>query len=144
MFGARPLYSHEEPDQVVFDETYDLIWAGSFFTHLDERRFIGFLSVCESALEDDGLFIFTVHSAGHIESFGYREVQEGEAQMLRSYEAEGYGYFQYPGQNYGDALASPAWVTKQLERLPRLRLLTYSIRGWHGYQDLIACVRTAA
>jgi len=144
MFGARPIYSHEEPDQVSIDGTYDLVWAGSFFTHLDARRFAGFLSLFETLVEPGGLFIFTVHSAGHVESFQYREVQEGEMEMLRSYEAEGYGYFNYPGQNYGDALASPAWVTKQLERVPSLRLLMYSIRGWHGYQDVVACMRAAA
>ena len=140
-FGAAPVYSHEEPDQVAIDDRFDLIWSGSFFTHLDARRFPGFLSLFESLLEPGGMLIFTTHSAGHRAFLAQKEMVEGEVAMLQSFEADGYGYFQYPGQNYGDAMASPAWVTKQLERFPSLRLITYSVRGWHTYQDVVACVK---
>jgi hypothetical protein len=143
-FGARPIYSAYEPDEVSFDATYDLIWCGSFFTHLDARRFAGFLSLFESLLQNDGLFVFTVLGAGHERRVvKERQVERGEVQMFRSYDAEGYGYYNYPGQNFGDAMASPSWVTNQLDRLQNLRLVTYSTRRWHAYQDLVACVRTA-
>ena len=36
-FGAAPLYSHEDPDQIETDATFGLIWCDSLFTHLDER-----------------------------------------------------------------------------------------------------------
>jgi hypothetical protein len=141
MFGAQPIYSHEDPAQVEIQAKYDLIWSGSFFTHLDAHRFSGFLSLFDSLLEPNGLFVFTVHSAGLIESLRHRPTAPGEDEMLEAYEADGYGYYPYPGQNYGDALASPPWVTKQLEGLPGLRLVMYSIRAWHNYQDVVACVR---
>ena len=102
---------------------------------------MGFLSLFESLLEENGLLIFTAHSAGHREALRQREMEEGEREMVRTYEAEGYGYYRYPGQEHGDAMASPAWLMSQLERLPTLRLVTYSVQGWHGYQDLVACVR---
>jgi SAM-dependent methyltransferase len=140
-FGATPVYSHEEADHVCLHDTYDLIWSGSFFTHLNERRFGDFLSLFESVLAPGGLVVFTVHSVGHLRALRSREMIDGEARMVEDFQTYGFGYWRYPNQDFGDALASPVWVTDRLQPLHRLRLTSYSIMAWHGSQDVVACVR---
>jgi hypothetical protein len=37
---------------------------------------------------------------------------------------------------------TPAWVCKQLERFPQLRLVHYFEQGWGAMQDVVACQRS--
>jgi SAM-dependent methyltransferase len=67
---------------------------------------------------------------------------DSKEQMLSDYAETGFGYADYPdSDSYGLSVASPAWVCRQLERLPELKLVTYVEHGWDKTQDVVACGR---
>lgn len=145
-FGATPVYSHVDPGSIRIDGSFDLIWVGSLFTHLDVERWQGFLALFRSLLAPGGVLLFT--TAGR---FVVRELRRGVSRLglspagadaiLAAYDARGYGYHGYPASpEYGVCVASPSWVVGQVERLEVLRLACATERGWLRRQDAFACV----
>ncbi len=61
-FGVPGFYSTNDPDTLDLERKYSLIWVGSLFTHLPGYRFRGFLPKLFSALEPDGLLVFSTHT----------------------------------------------------------------------------------
>jgi len=164
-FDAVPAYAETRPEEIRFDRKFDLIWSGSLLTHLEAERFVGFLSLFASYLAPDGLLVFTtngphtysmLHRLAEIpreETVAERIDREQAAlyfpipqtevvPMIEKYRTSGFAYTDYEFMdNFGATLASPAWICKQLEQLPDLRLVTYTHRGWDRVQDVVACIR---
>jgi SAM-dependent methyltransferase len=145
VLGATGVVSDFEPAKVDLTGPFDVIWCGSLLTHVDSDKFIGFLEMFESVLAPGGVAVFTVY--GRNTANGLRDgsltldlTDEQAAGVLRDYEEKGFGF--YPGFapeiNFGDCLASRAWVCTQLDKTPRLKLLLYIEEGWLG-QDVVAC-----
>jgi CBS domain-containing protein/SAM-dependent methyltransferase len=146
-FGATPIYSTEEPQDITIEDTYDVIWCGSLLTHTRPDRWAGFLSVFHDCLTDDGVLVFTVSGPRLRDTRILRRfaLQEEQAeQVVHSYDRDGFGFSDYPGTpGYGISLASPGWVQDQLESAG-LRLVSYIQVGWDApapRQDVISCVR---
>ena len=70
------LLAHRSWPESPSNDTYDLIWSGSFFTPPRPRPLRGLPSLFESLLKGSGLLIFTAHSAGHREALRQREMEE--------------------------------------------------------------------
>jgi SAM-dependent methyltransferase len=145
-FGAAPVYSAiESKDNAPLESPFDLIWAGSVFSHLSAPRWTDFLSFFESLLGPKGLLVFT--TMGRRVAAGLRrnefrwpmDEQMIEA-LLEGYEGEGYGYRDYPNVTWGLALVKPSWVCAELDKHSQLRLLGLREHGW-GYQDVVSCMR---
>lgn len=164
-FGAEPVYSAVDPRDITFARNFDVIWCGSLLTHLPAERFVGFLELFESCLSPNGLLVFTTSGAhayrilcrllpdrqspgpapATAESAAQAKLyfpipDEELAGFAGAYETEGFAYYEVL-DNFGTSLSSPAWVCKQLERLPSLRLVTYLEQGWGQTQDVVACQR---
>ncbi len=143
-FGATGVVSREEPAEIELEGPFDLIWCGSLLTHVDEDRWHGFLSLWESLLAPDGVLVFTTHGRRSAENIRSSIAAQMSA-MLGDYDRTGFGYEDYPdSDNYGTSLSSPAWVCRQLERVPGLRLLMLKEEGWADHQDVVACLRAPA
>jgi SAM-dependent methyltransferase len=163
-FGAEPIYSHMHSHEVPPDAQFDLIWCGSLLTHLNADRIREFLELFESRLSPGGLVLFTTSGrAGYgvlrrlLPDTDPAEVSPADIDAARQYfpfpddslpafarafEDEGFAFLDLAeGVRYGTSLASPAWVCRELERLPRLRLVHYMERGWGSVQDVVACRR---
>jgi len=147
-FNAIPVYSDKDVEKISLNDTFDLIWVGSLFTHLDSDYWKKFFTFFESHLNFGGLFIFTV--AGEFVSkllqYGGREELDDitASIILEEYNRGGFGYVNYPRhkiKNYGRTLSKRSWVMSLLEQFPSLRQLTYTERGWGGRQDVIACIK---
>ena len=100
----------------------------------------------EQHLEERGLVVFTTHGrsvASDLKdgrrAFPVRDV----GALVAAYEDEGFGWEPHPGHElrYGISLSSPAWVCRELERYPRLKLVSYTEQGWAGFQDSVAWQR---
>jgi len=148
VFGATPIYSHEDPAQINIPGDFDLIWCGSLLTHLNKERWDGFLSLFERLLSPDGILLFTVHGRRAVQHLCEGTVDYGLEKhlvphILDGYHLTGFGYGNYyHSSNYGIAFSSPSWVLSQLEGRPNLRLLTYIEAGWDNHQDAVACLRS--
>ncbi len=146
-FGARPVYGEQDPGQNRIDDTFDLIWCGSLLTHVDDAYWQPFLRWFGARLEPRGLLVFT--TLGRLPAAWIRRelasygLGAGAARKVsRTFARNGFGYANYPhASNYGIALASPAWVVSQLDRMPELRLVHYAEAAWDDHQDIVACVR---
>jgi SAM-dependent methyltransferase len=134
-FGAKPLYGYYDPDQIETEETFDLIWCGSVFTHLDAPRWEAFLRLLTSLLRPYGLLILT--TAGRMRE---KEIAWLPDETHQAFEAEGFGYAEYPDMpGYGQSLCSLLWALRQVEPFP-LQVVMASENAWGG-QDVIACQR---
>ena len=151
-FGATAIYSCDEPEAIQLRaESFDLIWVGSLFTHLDAPLWPRFLAVLRNSLSPGGLLVFSTHGRE-----GYRRALGGmwdnsvgyrrRTAMLYRYERTGFGYAKYSRSEgyYGLSLSHPAWVTRQLTALGGLRLVNLSEKSWDDFHDVFAAVREPA
>ena len=53
------MYSSADPSEIEIEDRFDLIWSGSFFTHIDEARWSRFLPFLASLLAPGGVLVFT-------------------------------------------------------------------------------------
>jgi SAM-dependent methyltransferase len=170
-FGALPVYSREDPSEIEIEGPFDLIWCGSFFSHVDKPAWTAFLRLFEALLEPGGVLVFTTNGRFAVEdrlrprraNLGLKDEQIEE--FLARYDREGFAYSDWlvPGEfldsrslpkSYGVAVAAPAWVCARLEEdTPKLDLLGYTAGGrgrrWgadrpaNGLngQDFVSCIR---
>ena len=144
-FGATSLYSSKNVDEISFMESFDLIWCGSLFTHLDKNNWISFLNLFTTNLEDNGLLIFTVHGRQtqnfmELKKVDYGLEKSSVKKLLQNYKKNGFGYEDYPGQrNYGISISTPSFVLSLLEKRTDLKILVYNEKGWDNHQDVIVC-----
>ena len=148
-FGAKAVKSSLDPAHVEFDDTFDLIWCGSLFSHTDQEDFAGYLTLLGSALAPGGVLVFSVMGRtvpttlrNGITLFSL--TREEASRLLRDYEETGFA-FTYgvhdPKAKLGEAVASPSWVCRQLEsQTPELSLVLYREVSWEG-QDVVACTK---
>jgi SAM-dependent methyltransferase len=145
-FGATPVYSEENPEDVPLPDSYDLIWCGSLLTHLPADRCGGFIELFAKHLKVGGVAVFTTH--GHLYARLLRQdaINSSVAdphQIVAEYKRDGFGYqdYMFGLPNVGFTVSSPSWVCRELERHPSLRLVLYSERMWGGLQDVVTCMR---
>ena len=152
-YGAVPLHAHEDPARIETDATFDLIWCGSLFTHLDSGRWLPFLEFLEGRLRPWGILLFATNGQQLAPALGPPDMEAGRAEEMRAEFAQtgfshgngGLAHWYDPDgrglSEWGTAIASPAWVCRRLEARPGLRLLTCAQRGWNQQQDVVACAR---
>jgi SAM-dependent methyltransferase len=145
-FGATPVYSQENLEELVLAGNFDLIWCGSLLTHLEKPRWRQFLSFFAKRLTENGVLLFTTHgrlSARWIGEGTYTYGLDPAAlpELLADYERTGFAYAPYPGSpNYGITLTKPSWVLEQLQEYPHLRVILLNETAWDAHQDVYACV----
>jgi len=151
MLGATALYSCDEPEDIPLEPgSFDLIWVGSLFTHLDSALWPRFLAVFRNALCPGGVLVFTTHGrnayqfliGGTYHSLSHRQ----ETLLAYRYERTGFSYTKYSGSEsyYGHSQSHPAWVIHQLTAVGGLRLVNLSENAWDQHQDVFTCIRDPA
>jgi SAM-dependent methyltransferase len=142
-FGATPVHSDPDPTRIPLAGPFDLVWCGSLLTHLDAARWPGFLARFRSILAPDGVCVFTTQGVGAAEFIDHGRSDYGipkPEKLVRRYRKSGFAYHPYPAGDgtYGLSLATPAWATEQVRKLPATRLVLVLEKGWHNHQDVIA------
>jgi SAM-dependent methyltransferase len=146
-FGAVPVYSCDDPENIPLRPGFDLIWVGSLFTHFAPPLWVRFLKVLESVLSPGGVLVFTTHGREALQSlengdWRYR-LGPPRDELLRQYYQGEFGYVRYAGSDsyYGMSLSTTGWVLDQIETHTALRVVSFSERAWDEHQDCFACVR---
>lgn len=149
-FGATPVYSEENISAIPLPaNTYDLIWVGSLLTHIDALRWHALFEKLHSALREGGALVFTTHGRRVYRRLkGLDEVKDygipywRVTSTLFNYERSGFGYADYLGTpGYGISLSSAQWVLSTLAKQQGLSCVSFVENGWHGAQDVFACVK---
>ena len=144
-FGAGPIVSTLAPGKIELFRRYDLIWAGSLLTRLDEPGWHGFLQVFADHLYDEGVVVFATLGrafAADLEGDERNDLARDPKTILNAYREHGFA-FQDSDLGTGPrlALTRPAWVCSALEQHPDLELVAFAEDGWNGRRDMVACRR---
>ncbi len=143
-FGAVPVLSREEVDDIPLDGGFDLIWCGSLLTHLSAAKCASFLQLFQRLLGYGGILVFTTHgrhyerelaAGGNPHGLNDGQIEE----LLRGYRQKGFGYVDYLSQSsYGFSLTNPVFVTGNLIDHYGWKILGYHESGWDKRQDVIS------
>jgi SAM-dependent methyltransferase len=147
IFGATPVHSSPDPEQIEIGGRFDLIWSGSVFSHVDAPYARGLVGLFERALVPGGLLVFTTAGRHVAERMRAGELAglapEAASGLLEDYDRSGHGYRDYEGwTGQGLARLRPAWMCRELAARPGLRLVMLTERGWDRRQDVFACLKT--
>jgi SAM-dependent methyltransferase len=133
VFDAKPVYSSRDPAEISIEDRFDLVWCGSFFTHVDLDGWNSFLPFLASLPAKDGILVFTTAGRGAVRRLReepsrwmlrWMLEEEIRSGFLADYDRDGFAHRnsgRYPGWGY--TAAAPSWVCRRLEQLGNLRLL---------------------
>jgi SAM-dependent methyltransferase len=151
-FGARPMRSREEFDDIRFQEKFDLIWCGSLLTHLPARYFRDALKLFSRSLAPGGVAIVTTHGrhSPFIQHNKWKYMpDELFARAEEEFAVNGFGYADYNAkdtfnqqESYGISLSSPSFVMKCLESDASIRIQGFMERAWVDHQDAVVFQKT--
>lgn len=142
-FGVKGVYSSDDLNQLIFPDSYDLIWVGSLFTHLDPDRCVALLRKLSSVLREGGVLVFTTHGESCFARPGLRAYGKrfpAMADRLKAdFQREGFCYSPYEDTGYyGMTFHSEDYVRKLMATSvsDRMQLVRFQARGWHDHQDV--------
>lgn len=146
-FGVGTLASAKNPCLTVFPQSYDLIWVGSLFTHLNEETSRKFLEMLYLHLRPRGVLVFTAHGPScldHVHIYGDMFVDKA-GEFRRQLDLTGLAYLPYfdHDPDYGITFTLPSWVEKVFKDTfgDEAKLIRYAERGWDRHQDVYAYQR---
>jgi SAM-dependent methyltransferase len=143
-FDAEPMYSQEDLRSLRLGRRFDVIWCGSLFTHLDQPQWPDLLSFFVDHLEPGGIVVFTTHGRQPIQWMltgfcDYGMTPDEQHTLIRGYADAGFGYVWPQNQLLGLSLSSTAFVCRQIEAWPSLKLMCVEEAGWAGHHDVFSC-----
>jgi SAM-dependent methyltransferase len=148
-FGAEPLLSVEDLDDLDVGSDWDLVFCGSLLTHLPEPLFHKAMNFIVRSLSPTGIALVTLEGR-HAEwrqdnTWKFMDDDLFEA-ARQGFHKDGFGYSDYnpdfkatfdKQESYGIALAQPSWTMKALEHREEIRILGYWERAWDQHQDVV-------
>lgn len=124
------------------EERYDLIWAGSVFSHISEKTAIHLLKEFKKALRPKGIAVFS--TAGQVMRNGYgpgkiAHLDESDIlQMMAAFDDGGYGYADKNTDTYkewGHSIVPYQWYLEQSISLG-MPMCGFLEGGWARIQDI--------
>jgi len=146
-FDIIPIQSNIDFNKVMFPVSFDLIWVGSLFTHIDSQDFQDLLETLISSLKEKGIIIFTTHGIeclNQLDSYGVDFVNPHAIE--KKLDKMGFVFQPYPGQShYGISISTRLFVMETVNQAfgDKVRLIFYKKRGWDDHQDVYAFQKTS-
>ncbi len=156
-FGALPVRSSENFEDLSFDTQFDLIWCGSLATHLNQIGIVALLRLFRRLLSPEGIVVFSTHGDRVLDrmlgrEYDYAIAGEEIPVIVDSYRATGVAFTNYPElTSYGVAadagdgisLTAPDWIRAQAAKVGGLHEIFFRAQGWDNHQDVFGFVRSA-
>ena len=141
-FNARPVYSDRDLTEVDLDQTFDLVWSGALFMHLDLQHWLELHSFLVERVAPGGLLVITAMGDLNARDLRTLEMWDDQIEQMRaSYDETGFGYQPYrTDPAWGISIASPEFVRREVERRGDLQLVSFKPRGLER-QDVYVCRR---
>lgn len=148
-FGCTTWVSGTDIAALQAPGRYDLIWAGSVLTHLDQARAEALVAKLLGWTRPGGLVVASLHGRSCLPrgaEFKHYGLERVRWYMLVHAMENGadYTYSDYDGTpGYGISVAAPAWVASLTEKNPGTRLVLQGERLWDDHHDVVALLRVA-
>ncbi len=132
VLGLRILQSTRKTSSFYVNQSFDFIFALSFFSHVRKEHFLGWLSELHSILKPGGVLMISTH--GQMS----HKLLMPEAVV----DADGYGMiatseqFDLSTNFYIHAITYQSFVETTVASLRGLKLLNFSEGYWFGHQDM--------
>ncbi len=130
--GLEMMKSTQKTEEFYVGQTFDFIFALSFFSHVRREHFLGWLSELHGILKPGGVLMISTH--------GQMSHQLLMPEVIVDY--DGYGMiatseqFDLSTDFYIHAITHPAYVEAMVSSLKGLKLLNFSEGFWFGHQDM--------
>ena len=148
-WDAIPVVSATDPATVKFDRQFDLIWCGSVLTHLDQAAWEKTFDLLIESTAECGIIILTLQGRFFASALANKQPYIADdvdkSALLADFKANGFAYQNYfdrHDHDYGIALTSPQWITRQIEKRTNVILRSYIEEAW-GMQDVVVLYKTA-
>ena len=129
-------YSTEDPQKLVIENKYDVIWVASLFSHLTLHSWEAWIKKLYDMLSEKGILIFSTHGCHcfavldastkqdvlHLEH-GFYFLKQSELSNLST-------------EIYGTAYVTEEFVTKIVEKDNLGRIVGYYPKKLWGFQDI--------
>jgi SAM-dependent methyltransferase len=134
-FGVRGVVSQADPERLPLEQSFDMVFAASFFSHLPERSFAPWLSRLRAAVKPGGLLVFSVHGMELLPT----EIADRDRDIVFSPVSETQ---RLDAQEYGTSYVTEEFVRRAAERAgdSEARLFRFP-HGLCGLQDLYVLQR---
>ena len=129
-FGVDGFLSSVSPEALAWEQSYDVVFVLSLFSHLPERTWARWLRSLYRAVKPGGLLVFTTHGA--------------EAAQRQNVTLDGQGFFFAPSSEsqaieaaeYGTTFTSDAFVQRCIaQTLDGARVLQHASAHFWNHQD---------
>ncbi len=122
--------SRTDPDDLSLPQSFDVVFALSFFSHVPDGTWGRWLRKLYSTLANDGLLIFTTHGRGAHDRAGRPHfLPEGCWYAAASEQAD------LRPEDYGTTLVEPFYVFQQIERCADASMVLFEEGSWWADQD---------
>jgi SAM-dependent methyltransferase len=128
--GVEAVPSNSDPDMLAIDQTFDVVFALSFFSHIPPGTWGRWLAKLLSLVREGGLLIFTTHGRVGAGDVGDPSLDRDGFWFLLSSEQR-----DLPVSEYGTMFVTPSYAFEQLGRLPHARPVWFQQAFWWGTQD---------
>ena len=147
-FGATPILLDKPFSQIQLPSTYDLIWLGSIFTHIDAASWRELIVLLKRFTNKNGILCFSfagrkVYEMIKREDKGAlieAEPKEKVAALLSGYESGGFGFLpqlESNGRPWGRSLVQLTWALNICLELGG-KVVVLSEEAYAKRQDIIA------
>jgi SAM-dependent methyltransferase len=132
------ILSRHLPEDVSFDQSFDVVFALSFFSHMPESTFSRWLTALFSAVSPGGILVFTTHGLASRVYFGDITISDNGFWFRPTSEQA-----DLDPAEYGSSVTTPGYVVGQLARLRNASLAEFRRGFWWRHQDLYVVSRSA-
>lgn len=141
-YQAIPIVTQRDIRQVTIPGTFDLVWVGSVFTHIDYARMRVLFRTLIHALNSGGLLVasFRGPATMDVSRFGTGVSRENWDKIVSAFDRDGVGYEDYgllDWPEWGQSLISAGKVAELGYGLS-VPLIFFSEMGWSQRQDIAA------
>ena len=135
-FGVNGFYSVDNPDRLIHDTRYDVIFVASLFSHLSLRFWCDWLKRLYDLLNDGGILIFSTHGVDLI------KLLNDEMKVLVQKVEEGFYYVplsetkRLSTKDYGSTYVRYDYAGKVIRQNNIGKIVAYYPKKLHNFQDI--------
>lgn len=133
VMGVKTILSATNPEDLnIENESFDAVFALSFFSHMPDRTWSRWLRVLFDKVTPGGHLVFTTHGiTSSTKHFGNPNIPESGIWFTPNSEQKDLDV-----ADYGNTIVTPDYVKRAVENILHQKILHLVEAGWWEHQDL--------